>query len=291
MPDLVAAPTESPWAWHVHPEIVGGIALLAVAYALAVRILGSSHAPVGSKPATAKQIGLFSSGILLLWLAAASPLHDIAEGYLFSAHMVQHIVLMMIVPPLLLLGTPKWLFRTLIGRGRAFAALRWLTKPVPALVFFNLMVAFIHWPAVVELQVTSELGHGAIHLLILSASTLMWWPVIGPLPEMVRLSEPAKMFYLFVTSLLPTIPASFLTFASGVLYHHYETVPRLWGLSAQTDQMISGLIMKIGGGLLLWSVITVVFFRWYAREERQQVDEVSWDDFERELEAWDLRKK
>ncbi len=81
-----------------------------------------------------------------------------------------------------------------------------------------------------------------------------------------------------------------MTFADGVLYHHYETVPRLWGLSAQTDQMLSGLIMKIGGGLLLWSIITVLFFRWYAREERQQIDEVSWDDFERELEAWDLRK-
>lgn len=290
MPTVAAAASESPWAWHIHPDITAGVVVLAVAYAMALRLLGPKNAPPGSGAAGRKQIALFYSGIVFLWLSSDWPLHDLAEGYLFSAHMVQHLVFMMIVPPLLLLGTPKWLFRSLLGRGRLFSVVRWLTRPVPALIFFNVMVAFIHWPTIVELQVSSELGHGLIHALVLGASTIMWWPVVAPLPEMGRLSEPAKMFYLFVTSLLPTIPASFLTFATGVIYPHYETVPRLWGLSAQTDQMISGLIMKIGGGLLLWSIITVLFFRWHAREERQQVDEVSWDDFERELEAWNLRK-
>lgn len=290
MPAAAVAASESPWAWYVHPDITAGVLLLALGYGLAIRVLGPRRAPTGSRPATAKQIALFYSGIVLLWLSSDWPLHDLAEDYLFSAHMVQHLIFMMVVPPLLLLGTPKWLLRTLIGRGRLFSIARWVTRPVPALIFFNVMVAFIHWPTIVELQVSSEVGHGLIHALVLGASAIMWWPVVAPLPEMGQLSEPAKMFYLFVTSLLPTIPASFLTFATGVFYPHYETVPRLWGLSAQTDQMISGLIMKIGGGLLLWSIITVLFFRWHAREERQQLDEVSWDDFERELEAWDLRK-
>ena len=287
---LSLAASESPWAWHLHPDITAGVVALGLGYAVALRVLGPKAVPTGSRPATTKQKLLFYSGVVLLWLSSDWPLHDLAEGYLFSAHMVQHLIFMMVVPPLLLLGTPKWLLRSLLGHGRLFSVFRWLTRPVPALIFFNVMVAFIHWPVIVDLQVTSEMGHGVIHLLVLGASTIMWWPVVGPLPEMGRLSEPVKMGYLFVTSLLPTVPASFLTFADGVLYHHYETVPRLWGLSAQTDQMMSGLIMKIGGGLLLWTIITVLFFRWNAREERQQVDEVSWDDFERELEAWDMRK-
>jgi putative membrane protein len=118
----------------------------------------------------------------------------------------------------------------------------------------------------------------------------MWWPVVSPLPELGRISDIAKMFYLFLNSIVPTVPASFLTFAKGVLYEHYEHVPRLWGISAQTDQMLSGLIMKIGGGLLLWTIIAILFFQWYAREERGQVEEVSWDDFEHELDAWNMRK-
>jgi putative membrane protein len=167
---------------------------------------------------------------------------------------------------------------------------RFITKPVPALIVFNAMIAFIHWPAIVELQTSSQVGHGAVHFLILGASLIMWWPVITPLPEMGRISDVAKMFYLFLTSIVPTVPASFLTFANGVFYEHYETVPRLWGISAHTDQMVAGLIMKLVGGLLLWSVIAVIFFSWYAREERGEVEDVDWDDFEHELEAWNMRK-
>jgi cytochrome c oxidase assembly factor CtaG len=86
------------------------------------------------------------------------------------------------------------------------------------------------------------------------------------------------------------VPASFLTFAQRPIYTFYESVPRLWGLSVVVDQMIAGLIMKIVGGLLLWGIIAVMFFRWYSREEAGNVvEQVSWDDFERELQAWDMR--
>jgi putative membrane protein len=74
------------------------------------------------------------------------------------------------------------------------------------------------------------------------------------------------------------------------LYDSYAEAPRIWALSAATDQMIAGLIMKIVGGLLLWTVIAVMFFRWNAKEEARTDPEVTWDDFERELDAWDMRK-
>jgi putative membrane protein len=98
------------------------------------------------------------------------------------------------------------------------------------------------------------------------------------------------MLYLFLQSIVPTVPASFLTFSTGSLYSSYAALPHPW-IGVVTDQRIAGLIMKIGGGLLLWAVIAVIFFRWNAKEERGDVAaELTWEDFERDLEVWDLRK-
>jgi putative membrane protein len=104
------------------------------------------------------------------------------------------------------------------------------------------------------------------------------------------MQPPGKMLFLLGQSFLPTVPASFLTFATTPIYDFYARAPRLWGISAVTDQMIAGLTMKIGGGLILWSVIALLFFRWYAKEQTPQADVIGWEDFERELEVWDLRK-
>jgi putative membrane protein len=96
------------------------------------------------------------------------------------------------------------------------------------------------------------------------------------------------MLYLFLQSVLPTVPASFLTFAERPIYHFYETVPHPW-IDALTDNRIAGLTMKLGGGALLWGIIAVLFFKWHAAEEPNGLDTETWDDFERKLEAWNLR--
>jgi putative membrane protein len=193
---------------------------------------------------------------------------------------------------LLLLGLPPWLLRALFRPPALMAALRGLTRPVVALLAFNAVIAVTHWPALVDASLRSELAHFAIHLVLFTTATLMWWPVVAPLPELATLSQPAKMFYLFLQSVVPTVPASFLTFADGPLYPFYASVPRVWEwLDVVTDQRVAGLLMKLGGGLLLWGVITFMFFRWSAREEAEEdAPELSWDDFERELETWDLRR-
>jgi putative membrane protein len=114
----------------------------------------------------------------------------------------------------------------------------------------------------------SEMVHFVFHLLLLVSAGIMWWPVIGPVPDLPKLRPEAAMGYLFLQSLVPTIPASFLTFGNDVVYKAYEGLPRLWGLDVLTDQLIAGLIMKIGGGIVLWTAITVIFFTWAADEER-----------------------
>ncbi len=173
---------------------------------------------------------------------------------------------------------------------KALKVARVVTRPMFGLLLFNGVIVFTHWPWLVDLSLRSELTHFSLHTLLFTSAAIMWWPVVDPLPELSRLSPPGKMLYLFLQSIVPTVPASFLTFADSPIYEFYATVPRLWGIDVVTDQRMAGLIMKIGGGLLLWLVITYLFFRWNAAEERQEVDEVSWEDFERGLQTWELRQ-
>ena len=100
---------------------------------------------------------------------------------------------------------------------------------------------------------------------------------------MRRVSRPAQMLYLFLQSLVPTVPASFLTFGSTPLYKFYETVPHLWGISALTDMRVAGLIMKLVGGFILWGLIAVLFFKWYAQEQTPGWDALRFRDVEREV--------
>lgn len=277
-------------AWHPHPEVWLLAMGLLIGYVWSVTVMGPRLAAPGTPIATTGQKVSFLLGVIGLLIAEDWPLHELAEDYWFSAHMVQHLLFAFVIPPLFLLGTPTWLLRSLLGKRARFGAFRFLTRPLIALVLFNGAVVAMHWPVVVNLQSSNALFHLVFHMLLLGAALVMWSVVVAPLPELNRISEPAKMLYLFLQSVVPTVPASFLTFADRPLYSFYESAPRLWGMSAGTDQMMAGLLMKLGGGLLLWSVIAVMFFKWSAKEEAQVDHEVSWDDFERELEVWDMRK-
>jgi len=280
------------WDWHFQPhfDVWFPLVLMLGAYFYALRRFGPERAAFGEPAATRKQKRCFVLGVAALWVASDWPVHDLSEDFLFSMHMVQHILFTFVAPPLLLLGLPAWMVRPLLGTGARFRLFRVLTRPVVALLVFNATIALTHWPTIVNLAVDSEPAHLVLHGVLLLTALAMWWPVVPPLPETRSLSEPAKMLYLFLQSVVPTVPASFLPFADSPIYSSYAALPHPW-ISAVDDQMIAGLIMKIGAGLLLWSIITVMFFRWSAREQRGEPEtEIAWEDFERELEVWDLRK-
>lgn len=268
----------NPWAYHPHPEVWVLVVALVGGYVIALRRLGGPGDAV-----TGKQKAAFAAAVALLWGFADWPMHDLSEGYLFSVHMVQHLVFSLGVAPLLWMGTPPWLLRRLVTRSRMGPVLRAVARPIPATLGFNAVVVLTHIPAYVNLSVRNEAVHLGAHTVLLGASMVMWLPVVNRLRELPTLSLPGSMLYLFVQSIVPTVPASFMAFATTPLYQAYIDAPHPW-IGAVEDQQLAGAAMKVGGGMFLWGTIIYLFFRWYARSQSGHGDVLTWADVERELE-------
>ena len=209
-------------AWHTHPDAWALMGAIELVYLWAVLRRGPDGARAG---ATRHQIALFSAGVGVLLLASDWPVHDLAEGYLYSVHMIQHMLLTFVAAPLLLLGTPEWLARLVLDRTRLLRAVRFLARPVPGLIQFNLILVLSHWPLIVDGTLRNHPLHFVAHALLLLSALLMWMVVVSPLPEVPQARPPTKMLYLFLQTIVPTVPASFLTFGTSPLYHFYEHVP------------------------------------------------------------------
>jgi putative membrane protein len=261
--------------WTPHPDVWLLVALLAVGYWIVVVRVGPRYAIPGEPLVTPLQLTSWCLGVFAVWLSSDWPVHDFAEGSMYSVHMVQHLLITLVAVPLLLLGTPAWMARAVLAPGsRRFRVVRWWSRFLPALIVFNVMLVLTHVPAIVNASLESGLLHFTIHAALFCTSIVVWMPVLSPLPEIPRLPWLPRMIYLFLQSIVPTVPASFLTFGDSPLYKFYEEVPHIWGLSTLEDQQIAGLIMKIGAGLFLWAMIAVIFFRWAAEEERRQQPQV-----------------
>jgi putative membrane protein len=252
----------------------------------AVRVIGPKVVRDGSPVVTGRQKFWFALAIVTMWAAADWPVHDIGESYLYSVHMLQHLALTMAVAPLFLLATPTWLARLIVGDGWfAGNVVRRLCRPVVAGLLFNAAFVFVHYPPTVNASATNGALHLGLHVLIVSSALLMWMPVCGPLPEL-RLSLPAQMLYLFCQSIVPTIPSAWLIFAENPVYRVYDTAYRMGGIDAVSDQQAAGVIMKLGGGFFLWSVIFVIFFKWSARH--QEAERAGVLVSERDVLTWDV---
>jgi putative membrane protein len=248
-----------PWRFQFHPEVWLLVAFVIGSYTYAIRVIGRRIQPTG-EVVSRRQLRAFVAAVVLLWLASDWPMHDISEEYLYSAHMLQHMILSYFVPPLVWLATPTWLFDLVIGKGAARPVVRFLSRPPIAGVVFNLAVMITHVPALVNQSVTNGPLHYTLHVLVVVSSLLMWIPVLGPNKEW-QMGYGGKMIYLFLMSVVPTVPAGWLTFAEGVVYKSYDIPVRVWGLSATVDQQLAGAVMKLGGSIFLWTVITYMFFK------------------------------
>src|ERR1700758_1444774 len=148
--------------WHAHPTVWLVLGSVAVGYVLWCR----RHRRETGEATSPHQARLFLGGMATLWIGADWPIHDLAERYLYSVHMVQHLLFTLVAAPLLLSGMPAWMLRAIIRPRPVGAVARLATRPVVALALFNGALLFIHWPAIVELSVRSEWAHFGLHVLI-----------------------------------------------------------------------------------------------------------------------------
>jgi putative membrane protein len=251
-----------PWQrWDLHPSVVIGLVLL-----------GGLYVYWGGLRAPRRRVAAFAAALVVLGLALNGPLHNLSDAYLFSAHMLQHLVLTLVFPPLLLYGTPNWVVRPLLRPGWVRGLARWATRPLVAGAVFSVPITLWHFPQFYEAALEHHPLHIVQHLVFLATAVIMWWPVLSPVPELPRAGYPTQLLYLFVLGLPMSLAGALITLADSVLYPFYSTAPRVLGLTPLADQQLGGLLMWVVGTIYLWVVASVVWFRWSAREESGDVD-------------------
>ena len=215
----------------------------------------------------------FQAGLLTLFLALASPLHVLAE-LLLQFHMVQHLLLMMVVPLLLWLGAPtlpllhglpRPVLQYALSHIFASTALqqlgRVLTHQIVCLVAFAVSTVVWHVPGLYELALRSEFWHEVQHVCFLSTGMLFWWPVVQPWPSALRWSRWTMIPYLLLADLQNTALSALLIFSERILYPTYAAVPRLWGISAIDDQAAAGVIMWVPGSVIFLVPVGLLVIR------------------------------
>ena len=239
--------------WNVHLSVAAGLALL-----------GGLYVFLGGLTSARRHVASFAGALLVLFVALNGPLHNLSDTYLFSAHMGQHLLLTLVFPPLLLYGTPAHVVRPLLRPRWVMAVARVATRPLAAGIIFTAPIVIWHTPALYEAALRHHNLHILQHLVFLTTAVLMWWPVLSPVPELPRAQHLIQMLYLFLLGIPMSVTGALITLSDSVLYPFYVAAPppRVGGLSPLADQQIGGLLMWVLGGLMLWTVMTVIWFRW-----------------------------
>ncbi len=259
-------PSYSFWPWSWHWSTLIGCGLLAALYLLA---LGPLRRRMGGPPGVETgRAAAFLAGLAIVLLSLNGPIHDLSDLYLFSTHMVQHLMLAEAFPPLFIVGIPSWLWAWLLRRRAAGAAFRFLTRVPLGFALYTVVFSIWHVPVLYNLMMRSHGFHVVMHLMVMATAVLMWWPILGVAAGAPRLSEGAQMLYLFVAGIPMSAVAALITFAERPLYEWYALAPRIWSLAALDDQRYGGLIMWVPGAFVYYAMMTLVWFRWAAREEK-----------------------
>ncbi|GAC1443325.1 MAG: cytochrome c oxidase assembly protein [Chloroflexota bacterium] len=245
--------------WHWQPSVLIGLVLITTMYWYAIGPARRRYS-LGPPP-TRSQTTYFVLSVVLLVVALISPLDSISDTYLFSGHMIQHLLLATLWPPLVLLSIPAWLVQNLV-RKPGWAIFSVFSYPAVALVLFNLDIYFWHVPLFYNLTLSNEGIHILEHVSFMLFGLCNWWPVLSPLGSQ-RLAYPFQVLYLFANGMFMMILGILFTFSPTVFYSAYTSAPRLWGISALTDQELGGLIMWYPGNLPYGVLLIVAFYRWF----------------------------
>jgi putative membrane protein len=243
--------------WHA--EVLLGLAATAIGYAWAAR--AQRRRPSGGR------ILALAAGLATFAFALNGPIHDLSDGYLFSAHMVQHLLITLVGPPLLLAGLEPGMLRPLLGRPAVARAVAGLTRLPVAFTLYNVALVAWHLPGPYNAALEHHGLHVVEHLTFIGTALLAWWPILAPEPALPGPPYGLRMLYLFLMSLPMTAVAAFVTLAESPLYPFYAAAPRVWDLSPLDDQRLGGVIMWVPATLAPLVAFTGVFFRWVAAED------------------------
>lgn len=235
-------------SWDWEPSVVIGCAALAIGYVMIQRRRGFGRAPY------------FLGGVLLLLLDLVSPIDTLGDQYLFSAHVLQHFLLALVIPPLLLLGLPAFDLGALGGLERVLGH-----PPISWILGIGAMLGW-HTPVLFNAALANDSLHVVQHLSFLITGTIFWWPILTPLKSK-RLAPLGAVAYLFSACFCCSLLGAFLTFSPVGMYPAYLNPPaRLWGLDPQSDQQLGGMLMWVPGCFVYLAGILSVVRRWYNQE-------------------------
>jgi putative membrane protein len=252
--------------WHNEPWLIGGLVVLGWLWALAAGPFRGRLAPGEPYPRGAAV--RFYLGLLSFYLAVGSPLDQIAERFLFSAHMLQHQLLIYPAAILVLLGLPRWMVDPLLAPRLVQVPLRALTHPLGCGAIFTLVVGAWHAPTLYEWALRHKAVHAVEHVMFFLAALLYWWPLLSPSGVLPRRSYAVQMLYILGVLIAMTPLFAYITFTRDILYPTYEFAPRLVvQFSPADDQLLAGVMMKLVGVFGGLAALAVAFSGWY-RENR-----------------------
>lgn len=262
-------PTGWLWSdWNIEPTIALGLFVMVAGYLYLTRERGPEGNP--SRITTSSQKRAFIVGVVTLFIALGPPLDDWSDHYLLLAHMVQHLLLILVAAPLLLVGIPAWMLEPLTRNRVSNALGYWLTRPIIAYAIANLVVVLWHIPVFYNAALQSQPMHVLEHATFIVTAILAWWPIAGPLPQWPRLPLPFHSLYFFAMTIPGSAVGAFITFAQPGLYSPYDMATRIFNIDLATDQQAAGLVMWVVVSTIYLGLITVSFFKWANRAEQDE---------------------
>lgn len=253
--------------WHNEPFLIGGLIFLGWLFAVLAGPWRERLAPGAPYPRA--HAVRFYLGLLIFYLAVGSPLDQLGERFLLSAHMLQHQLIIYAAAVLLLQGLPDWMVRPLTGRPGLRPILRVLTSPLVCGVIYTVVMTTWHLPLLYDLALQNRPIHIVEHFTMFGAALFYWWPLLSPSREFPRASYATQMLYLPAVLIGMTPVFAYITFSQDVLYPTYEYAPRISALSAAGDQLLAGSMMKLIGMGVAMIAFGVSFYRWYRASEKK----------------------
>ncbi len=273
------------------PTMLIVITIIAVLYILSVDQFRLRWFKESSPVSMGKKIAMLS-GLAIYYLAQGGPL-DLLGHLVFSMHMLSMSLSYLVVPPLIIYGTPDWMLRRVLSVPRIGKLVRSITNPILTLVLFNILFSLYHLPAVLDYVMTNYAVHKVFFAALLVSAFMMWWNVVCPLPEYSRLNEIKKMGYIFANGVLLTPACALIIFADTTLYATYSD-PTVWAKALGycvplgsdailsmfsgpgefgffpplDDQQFAGVLMKLMQEIMYGAILFYIFMGWFRRDKQ-----------------------